>query len=230
LSQYSLAAIDIGNSNISIGYFLEGQLIRQETRKTKYLKSSFKLKDSLNIIISSVVPRTTEIILSKYPLSIVVSLKDVGIKFPNNIGVDRAINCFSAQKLYKTKNVLVVDFGTALTFTCCAHQDFRGGIIMAGYGLAKRSLSQNAVMLPGVEGIANLDIFQKETQPAILSGVLNFYKQAVSGLIDKYTAAIGKDLVVVLTGGDSLLFVDVIDNYNVVNPTLLLEGLASLAK
>jgi len=227
---FDLVTVDVGNTNIAIAYFLNGEIQKKESKKTKYVSSRLRISSADKIILSSVVPKVTEIILKKYPLAEVVTLQSLdNTSFPLNIGIDRALNCVTAMSLYKTKDVLVIDLGTALTFTCCNNGKFKGGLIMPGYGTAKKVLSQNTALLPAEFDNVEINIFNVGTKDAMSAGVRNLYLLSIEALIIKYKSSI-KDLVVVLTGGDSLVFAEHINQINIVNPTLLLEGLFLLAK
>ena len=227
---FQLTAIDIGNTNTTIAYFLKGEIKRLENKKTKYVSSKLKLLSADRILVSSVVPKATAIILKKYPLAEVLTTVNItAVGFPQNIGVDRAINVVTAMKLYKTKSVLIVDIGTALTFTCCVASKFKGGLIMPGYGLSKRMLPTNTALSPAVFADVEDSIFSQETNKAMSSGILNLYRRAIDSLIDEYRSKTTKELVVVATGGDAMFFADYPNKFDVVNPTLLLEGISLLA-
>ncbi len=228
---FDLVAIDIGNTNTTIAYFLKGEIKRKDNKKTKNITSKLNLLSAGKILISSVVPKATACILKKYPLAEVLTLGNIEeVDFPKNIGIDRAINCRTAMKLYKTKNVLVVDIGTALTFTYCTNGKFNGGLIMPGYGLSKKTLYLNAEMLPEVSAVAEESLLCKETSEAMSAGVLNLFKRSIDSLIEEYRLKTKKELVVILTGGDALFFSVYLNKVDIVNPTLLLEGINLLSQ
>ncbi len=226
---FDVMAIAIGNTNTTIAYFKNGEIKRLDNKKTKYVSSKLKLLAAEKIVISSVVPKATAVILKMYPLAEILTLQNISdVSFPENIGIDRAINVVTAMKLYKTKNVLVVDIGTALTFTCCLSGKFKGGLIMPGYGLSKKTLFSNTALLPVVSDDVSDNIFCQQTNMAMASGILNLYKRSINSLIEEYRTATNQELVVVATGGDAILFADYSNGFDVVNPTLLLEGISIL--
>ncbi|MEI7941958.1 MAG: type III pantothenate kinase, partial [Candidatus Riflemargulisbacteria bacterium] len=97
---FDLIAIDIGNTNTTIAYYKNGEIKRLDNKKTKYVSSKLKLLLAEKIVISSVVPVTTAVILKKYPLAEILTLQNISdINFPENIGIDRAINVVTAMKL-----------------------------------------------------------------------------------------------------------------------------------
>ncbi len=221
---YDLTAIAIGNTHTYIGYFIKNELLKTNKRKTKYISSTLNLASSNKILISSVVPKATEIIKRKYPLAEKITNTPL-LQFPSNIGIDRIINCYSAITLYKTKNVLIIDAGTALTITCCINMSFKGGLIMPGIGITKKVLLSNTSLLKKSAETTELNLFQKDTDKAITAGILNLFIRSLNSLIIDYKKQTSQEITVVLTGGDSLWLNDYLENINVVNPTLLLEGL-----
>lgn len=225
---YELTVINIGNTNTSIGYLLNGQIQRLEKRKTKYIQKSFQLLNTTKIIFSSVVPKVSDIIKKRYPLAEEV-LSAPFISYPSNVGIDRIINCYAAMQLYKTKNVLIIDAGTALTMTCCLKNVFKGGLILPGLRIAKEALLQNTSQLQSYSDSIELSIFEQDTEKAISSGVHNLFIRSLNSLIADYKKETSNDITVVLTGGDSLFLNEYLQNIHIVNPTLLLEGLALLA-
>lgn len=225
---YDLSVINIGNTHVSIGYLLKGQIQQLKKRKTKHIKKTFKLLDTEKIIFSSVVPKISEILKKRYPLAEEIN-SIPSLQFPSNVGIDRIISCYSAIKLYKTKNVLVIDAGTALTFTCCLNNTFKGGLIMPGIGVATTALIKNTSLLKTSSGSTETSLFERETNKAISAGVHNLFIRSINSLLVDYKKQTSTNLTVVLTGGDSLLLNDYLENINIVNPTLLLEGLALLS-
>ena len=101
--------------------------------------------------IASVVPSQTAL-WQAYPQSQVLSLGQVPIKglYPS-LGIDRALALLGAAKTLGFP-VLVIDAGTALTFTAVDEQaQFFGGAIVAGLQTQLRSLAQNTAALPSVD-------------------------------------------------------------------------------
>ncbi len=227
---FDLIVIDVGNTNTSIAYIVANNIKKIEHKKTKYISSRIKLLPADRIVISSVVPSVTEVFLRKHPLADVINLDKLGNNsFPKNIGIDRAINCLSAMSFYKAKNVLVIDMGTALTFSCCINSKFAGGLIMPGYGLSKSILYSKTAQLPEINNNVYAGLFNSDTQKAMQAGIFKMYKSSIDELIEEYRKSNNEELIVVLTGGDSLLFKDYFKNIDVVNPTLLLEGIVYIS-
>ncbi|OGI08408.1 MAG: hypothetical protein A2Y40_04735 [Candidatus Margulisbacteria bacterium GWF2_35_9] len=227
--EYDIAAVDVGNSYVSTAYFRLGQLVLIKKVRTSFVRSKISINKSKTIIVSSVVPRITDIINRLYPKARIVNLSRIPIKeLPSHLGTDRAINMYSAMSLYKITDVMLIDFGTALTFSCCINKKFIGGLIMPGLRLMQEALGKTA-KLPVVRDVKRSGVLQMSTEDAIKSGIYTALCSTVSSTISQIQKEIGKDLLVVATGGDSLVLGENIEGIKIINPTLIHEGLALLA-
>ncbi|MCL4168765.1 UNVERIFIED_CONTAM: hypothetical protein GTU68_022491, partial [Idotea baltica] len=136
-----LLAIDAGNTNIVFGIH-DGENWIQEWRfntlpvknqieyemflRLNFLESNIRIGDVSRIIISSVVPELNTILAEFWLALIDAEHVFVGPKYydqlpistnnPHEIGTDLIANATAAHMLYKS-DVIIVDFGTALTFT-----------------------------------------------------------------------------------------------------------------
>lgn len=153
-----LLAVDIGNTNITMGLFRESKIAnswRLSTSSSRtvdeyqmvllsLLKSNeIKPNKISGIIISSVVPKAT--ILFKQALSqifqgVKISVLGEDIQAPiknlyynpKQVGQDRLANAVAAFKLYGGP-VIIVDFGTAITFDVVSKKgEYMGGVIVPG--------------------------------------------------------------------------------------------------
>lgn len=122
-----------------------------------------------------------------------------------SLGVDRALSLLGAGLTYGWP-VLVVDAGTALTFTAGVDQALRGGAIAPGLSLQLRSLHQATDQLPAIPAglIGDPPRWATDTPGAMVSGV---FHTLLAGLED-FIQAWWRDYpqgAVVLTGGDAPL-------------------------
>ena len=160
-----------------------------------------------------------------------MSKKDISIQAPHHLGIDRRVNLFAAHQLYQSKSVLVIDMGTALTFTYSEDYCFQGGVIFSGVGISNICLSKKTSALSLIEHIYEPDkMLQSDTDKAIQSGMFYFYKYALENMINKIKSDINKNPLVVLTGGDSFNFFESLEGLNVFNPNLKLMGLKLIAE
>jgi len=136
-----LVAVDIGNTNVSLAiniknkwkYFWRYPTIRDESPvfyslkiRNHLLEHDIDINKVKKIILSSVVPPLTpvfrQILPEIFPAPFIVVGPDIfpslslAIDNPNEIGSDLIANAVAAHTIYK-KDCIVVDFGTALTFT-----------------------------------------------------------------------------------------------------------------
>jgi len=147
-----------------------------------------------------------------------------------NIGIDRLINTYAAQKLYK-RDVVVIDFGSAITLSAVKDNEFKGGVICPGYDTMLRSLHNKTAQLPLVqESQIGVNLLNVTTADAISAGCFYMVKYGIEAMIDTVTKKLNIKSGVVATGGNCLIFHDQINRIDIINPTLLLEGLWMLSE
>jgi len=247
-----LMVLDVGNTQIFGGVFLKDQLQLRFRKTSKVPCSSDEyglfLRQVLrensvdpvqvkHIAISSVVPDVNYSISSaciKYfnvrPLILQAGLK-TGLKIktvnPQEVGSDLIAGALAAVHAYPNRPILVVDFGTANTFSVVnAQREFLGASIVPGLRLAMESLQQGTAKLPTVALKTPDKVFGRTTAEAIQSGL---YYQAVGMVKEvivqlKQTEFPGESLMVIGTGGLAGLLqqAGVFDHYD---PDLILKGL-----
>lgn len=250
-----LLAIDIGNTNITLGVF-DGDTIVQSWRLAtsnsrtedeygvflKNILKEYNLDKTVKFaVISSVVVQLTELmrIAVKQYIgvdSLIVSHKlktNVLLKtdIPSQIGADRIANACAVAELYSVP-AIVVDFGTATSFDVVNEKkEFIGGIITAGMKIQAEVLSAKTSKLPKLNIEAPKNAIGRNTIDAMLSGIVRGHALMVNGLILECEKELGEKAVIVATGGYS----SVISNYmnrkfDYINPDLTLIGLNILYK
>jgi type III pantothenate kinase len=123
------------------------------------------------LVVASVVPSQTALWLT-YPAFHEVQLAHLPLArtYPT-LGIDRALNLLGARDRYGWP-VLVIDAGTALTFTAGTQGGFNGGAILPGWGLQRQVLSQYTASLPAVPWADHLPSpWSTATEAAIQSGI-----------------------------------------------------------
>ena len=245
-----LLAVDIGNTNITFGFFDGDKLKYKFTIATlEYNKELFikniNTKKVQSCIISSVVDDIGEEIENDIQKifninPLIMSFKlcfDMNIKaeYPEKIGTDRLINAYIAGKMY-SKPAIVVDMGTATTFDIIdSNGDFIGGVILPGINTQLKSLSINTSKLPALtpeEFDKTSKTISTETSKAILSGVIRGHAHAIEGLIEDCKREMDAAPLVIATGGFAGL-VSQVSEYNkfdIINPDLTLYGLQTIFK
>ncbi|WP_026953085.1 type III pantothenate kinase [Algoriphagus mannitolivorans] len=245
-------AIDAGNSNVVFALFDEEsgswtnqfrletktpKLISQLSKKAPlyFLEHGIQPSQIQRIGFSSVVPEINPIIDQfcenyfgvKPYLIIPKSYSKLSVKpvRPNEIGTDLMCNVVAAYSRFQ-KPVIVVDFGTALTFTAVDENgNILGVNIVPGLQTAIRSLFTNTSKLPEVELKLPESALGKNTIHAIQAGVLYGYTGLVKGMIESIRQETKKEFTIVATGGLSSILTNLKDIFDEVDKNLTLEGL-----
>lgn len=241
--------IDIGNTNITIGFhnndeivntlriksIPEGQDIDEFTQLLNDSVRQYKPEKPKGAVICSVVPETTSLIKNAIkktygigPLNVNHTIRtglNFLIKDAEGLGADRIANAVAAHKLYKG-NLLIVDFGTATTFcVITAEGDYKGGAIMPGLALAADSLAEKTAKLPRIILKNPEKVLGSDTMENILTGLIFGHAGAVERIIKEIKKELNADLSVIATGGLGSLITPYIESINHMNPLLTLEGL-----
>lgn len=239
-------AIDIGNTNITLGVFADKDLREtfrlpsdKELPQNEYellLKTLFKNYEIKACSIGSVVEELTTTLkqaadnvfgINSYVLAY---NSEHGLKLdlqkPHEIGADRIANAFGAKELYRLP-AIVVDLGTATTFDIVSKDGhFKGGVIMPGLNLQLKSLNLNTSKLPRIEAGFSEKAIGDSTENAILSGVIRGSASAIEGLINQCELELGEKACVIATGGYSTLISQyMLRQFDYINPSLTLQGL-----
>ncbi|HEY9608921.1 pantothenate kinase [Allocoleopsis sp.] len=159
----------------------------------------------LPLYLASVVPSQT-ILWQTYPAVKVITLAQVPLLglYPT-LGIDRALALLGAGKTFGYP-VLVIDAGTALTFTGVdAHRQLIGGAILPGLGLQLKSLTRGTAALPATQLPTQLPPrWAMQTPSAIESGVIYTVLAGMRDFIEDWQSQF-PDSRIALTGGDSLV-------------------------
>lgn len=223
-----ILCIDIGNTNIKYGVFEEEKLIatfrvtskRNSTADeygviVKDLLESVNLKasDLEGVIMSSVIPQLNytmehmcEQYLGKKPLTVAPGLKtgiNLKVDSPKEVGADRIVNSVAAFRKYGGKMpVICVDFGTATTINVITEKgELIGGVIAPGIKSSLDSLVNGTAKLPNIELELPGKVICKDTVTNMQAGLLYGYAGLVEYLVKKTKKEIGRECVVVATGG-----------------------------
>lgn len=243
--------IDIGNSDITTGIWQDAnwkQIWRLPTDtslpqsfyatrlRDLFLEFDFKTDQLRSVVISSVVPEITERIrqtvlqlTEKEPVvlgAVLYQKLPLVILNPHQIGSDLVSNALAAFELFKS-NCVVVDFGTALTFTTVsAKGEIVGVSIVPGLKTAIKALTQNTAQLFEVPLVVPESVLGKDTTHAIQAGVLHGYEGLVRTMLQKIRTELkDPDLKVVATGGLSSILPALKDEFTIINRELTLDGL-----
>ncbi len=147
-----------------------------------------------------------------------------GYKTPETLGADRLAAAVGAQVLYGAESMLIVDFGTAITFDLVSDGTFCGGNISLGVGARFRALHEYTSKLPLCEPTDEKLEFGRSTREAIEQGVMSGVERETEGYISEFSAKYD-NLCIIFTGGDAKYFVNRIKNTIFADWDLTLYGL-----
>lgn len=174
--------------------------------------------------------------LARPPLAVHNDLRlGMGIRMehPEEVGADRLVNAVAAWEEVHAP-LIVIDFGTAITFDCVGVDEtggpvYRGGTIHPGIGISLDALAGRTAKLPRPDINATPErAIGTSTVKAIHSGMLYGF----GGLIDRMVAVLGRELVpegppphAIATGGMARLIRPYSERIEAIDDDLTLKGL-----
>ena len=164
--------------------------------------NSHSLTPPLPLLLASVVPSQTAI-WQTYPNVRIVTLDQVPLQgLYSTLGIDRALSLWGAGKAWGFP-VLVIDAGTALTFTGAnSNQCLVGGAILPGLGLQLATLAQKTGQLPNVEAPSVLpQRYALNTNEAMQSGVIYTLLAGIKDFVEAWWRDYPEGKIAI-TGGD----------------------------
>lgn len=224
----NMIAIDIGNSNITMGLFVNDaersitsvpgsdmnkltKLLKDAWQEIPFAKSAkAKIRDGL-IVASSVRPEWTRAVadICKTELDVKILLigKDVplpiemGVDNFREVGTDRAVAAAAAFAVVEDA-VIVVDFGSAVTIDLVDEEGtFLGGVIAPGFDISAKALKANTAQLPEIKVQRPKNPVGGNTIDAINAGLYYSAIGLLKIIAETYADEIGKWPQMVVTGG-----------------------------
>ncbi|MBN1796908.1 MAG: type III pantothenate kinase [Sedimentisphaerales bacterium] len=248
----NIIAIDIGNTNIHLGLFLDGEetsiepvpgdnksqlaeVLERLWEQIPVLESSKEQKRDGVIVLCSVKPKWAqtirELCAEKFSEKVLVIGDDIPLPMPAlvdeplKIGTDRIVEAFAAYSVVEGA-VVVADFGTALTIDLVdANGAFQGGVICPGFAIEARSLKDGTAQLPEVTVTRPTTPYGKNTNDAINCGLYYATIGTLEEVIRRYAESIGMWPQTILTGAAAATIKEdcpFIDNYV---PNLAVKGI-----
>ncbi len=245
-----LLAIDIGNTNVTVGVFERDELrttfrLSTDTRKMpdEYAIAvhhllplrGLSLADIDAVAMCSVVPPLTSsfVDLSRAyfgvePLEVGAGTR-TGIRVrydsPRDVGADRIVDAAAAYQMCGGA-VIVVDIGTATVFDAVNDDgDYLGGAIAPGISIAADSLFHATALLRRVELAAPPAAIGKNTVHALQSGLVLGYSELVKGMVGRFKRELGESSAVIATGGLAEVVAKEAAVFDAIDPNLTLTGL-----
>lgn len=248
----NIIAIDIGNTNIAIGLFLEGRekfiesipglsegeltkCLESAWEKIPFVEGSKEKKHDGVIVVSSVKPAWTEVIhkIVKNSLNeeVLIIGKEIPLPMsvwvdePDKVGTDRVVSAAAAYAVVEDA-VVVADFGTAVTIDLVDQNGvFLGGVICPGFEISAKALKNNTAQLPNIKVTKPNGPYGKNTVDAINCGLYYSIVGALQEIIRRYAEEIGRWPQTIITGSGAKTIqtdCEFIDNYV---PNLVVKGI-----
>jgi type III pantothenate kinase len=248
-----LLAIDIGNTNLTLGLYDSNNMAAHWRLATDYARmpdeyglqfqgllqnAKHTVKDVTGICLASVVPQITGRVTQacREYLDLEPFVVDVGIKTgikvryddPKAVGADRIADAVAVMYLYGGP-ACVIDFGTATTFNAITKDgEYLGGAITVGINLATEALFTHAAKLPRIDLQRPPSIIGRNTVHAMQAGLLFGYVSMVEGMVERFRKELGPGLKVIATGGLAEIVAQETDVIQIIAPWLTLDGLRLL--
>ncbi|MFC1921095.1 type III pantothenate kinase [Chloroflexota bacterium] len=250
-----LLAVDIGNTNVTLGVF-DGEDLRATWRiytrinqmPDEYAvlllnlleQQGLEAVDINQVALSCVVPplrSTFTELFQRYfdtsPLVVGPGVKSgirIRVDNPREVGSDRIANVAAAHNMYG-QSAIIVAMGTATVFdTVSKDGDYLGGAVAPGIGIAAEALFTRTAALPRVEFSRPQHAIGTNIISAIQSGLIFGYSGLIEGVVTRIQQELDEKALVVVTGGYSGIIAAETPIIDVVNPDLTLIGLRHIYK
>lgn len=242
---------DIGNTSIKLGIAESGAIKQHFAFPTRHdatadslgleMKAALDYAQAGNASIClavSVVPRLRQVLraaMARYagcetifaPENLPVPMEN-RYERPAEVGADRLVGAYAARHAFSDPpSIIVVDFGTAVTFDCIKENAYMGGLIFPGPMTTASALASHTARLPQV----SLDVEAaepgpcKDTATSISHGIAFGYASLVEGLCGRLAAQMPKPVKIVATGGFAPAIGRLVSVFDEIMPELLLDGL-----
>lgn len=232
--------VDIGNTRLKWGVSINGRIVSgaplsntevsRQSLSDAWKECSPPRHIALACVSSEIIAGLVySVALELWPETKIIRVKSQAHSFgvtnaylkPEKLGVDRWLSLVAVRHHYPLP-ACIVDFGTAITIDLIDEQGrHQGGMICPGLTLMKKSLSAGTEALTFNESRYQLGP-ANATDAAINSGVLT----AVIGLVEHVFAERPKTSTLISTGGDADLVSEHLVYKSIVDPDLVLRGLA----
>ena len=248
----NIIAIDIGNTNIGIGLFLDGkeEFIRtipggseDDLRKclvdawqrVPVVETSTEGKRLGALVVCSVKPAWTDLIRRIVEEGLNEKIHVIGediplpmsvwLDEPGKVGADRVVAAAAAYAVVEDA-VVIADLGTAVTIDLVDERGvFQGGVIVPGFDISAQALTDHTAQLPKITVHRPDGPYGRNTADAINCGLYYSIIGAMEEIIRRYAEQIGRWPQTIITGSGAEIIKDdcpFVDNYV---PHLVVKGI-----
>ena len=235
---------DFGNTRLKCGVFVIDRLMKVlplEDHTNGTIKKILDKYKPQNTILSSVIDHDVQLEKLLARRSSFIKLDSSAklpfttpVAKPETIGADRLALAAFAVHFYKGQNNLIVSLGSCITYNFInKYNSFNGGSISPGMEMRFKALNAYTAKLPLVklDPVAtgwDFPLIGYDTNTNILSGVLLGMAAEIDGIINEYKEKF-TNFNVLLTGGDTVNFVQHLKNKIFADPYLILKGLYAIS-
>lgn len=247
-----LLAIDIGNSNTSVGLFDTDRTLRflatVETDRGKtadqisidlmniFALYHYDVADVTGAIFSSVVPpmnfmmsKALTRLLGKAPMEVGPGIRtglNIHMEFHNQLGADIVSNAVAALVKYPAP-IILIDMGTATTISYISEKRiYEGGLMFPGVYLSLGALSERTAQLPDILLEHPKNLIGKNTEDCMKNGIVYGTAGMLDGIIDRICDTLdGAEPTVIATGTPAPVIVRHCRHKVIYDKYLLMEGL-----
>lgn len=248
-----ILALDAGNTTVRCGCLEDGEVrltfgLEMREKRTEYEYAvllgqilalrGIAQKDFEGAVISSVVPRTTQTLVSAVRLvtgkrALVVGAGvrtglNIGIDDPSQLGANLVAGAVAALS-GREPPVIIVDMSTATTLMVIDRNSrVRGGAILPGADVSLTALCESASLLPSVPLEAPKRCICSNTIDCMRSGAVIGAAAAVDGMILRMERELGESARIVATGENAGLIIPCCDRQMELDENLTLRGLGMI--
>ena len=236
-----ILAIDIGNTSTHYALHRNGRFLKRGRVATSALLKNIRVfrkfrgpGTSVEAVIASVVPPVGDRLrgaLKKLGFKTFLIGRDVAVPIknryrnPRQVGIDRLVNALAAWRRYR-RDLVIVDFGTAVTFDVVSKKgEYLGGVIAPGIEISLEALYRKTALLPRIELRRPKTVVGRDTAESIRSGC----SYGIGGLCDRVIEEIEKSrrtrCLVLATGGYAAFIRRYCRRIRLIDPDLTLKGI-----
>ena len=246
-----ILAIDVGNTNIVMGGWEDGESISFKARLSTNHNKTFEqyaveIKNILELygveheavsgsIISCVVPPLTNVMKSAVelvtgicPIVVGPGVKtglNIMIDNPGQLGSDLVVGAVAALAAYEAPMV-IFDLGTATTASVIdANKIFLGGTIFPGINVSLTALTSSTSQLPRISMEKPSRVIGRNSIDSMTSGIVYGNASMIDGMVERIEEELGQTVNVVTTGGLAELITPYCRTKVNLDPDLMLKGL-----
>lgn len=205
--------IDIGNTNLKIGYIEDNEVkvnkIRIDEDIINQLDNELKDLEYQRVAYLSVVPQLDKVMKQYFNDQIMEEVTTFTLDYSlysDELGLDRKVGMEAVHELHNLDNFIFIDCGSATTINIVVNKQFQGGVIMPGMGLQYSALNQFTTLNINYERNNEEKLYGLNTSDNVMSGIYNSIIYSLKGFVKDINKEFNMDLPIIVTGGNARYF------------------------